>query len=151
MFCLFIIQLFYFWVTFYLKQEFRMFLFFSLYADTLFDFISTQQFVRKQENVPLNMCAQRKFGSACAFPIFLQTGNYRFCLEFSDTFTSYYYRWTSMARTPMALLPWMSRTRSRVHRNFPKIRYTDNLGRFSSFILQSMLCSLIRIASMSWF
>ena len=46
------------------------------------------------------------------------------------------YSRTSMARTPMALLPWMSRTRSRVRRDFLQIRYTDNLGRFSTFILQ---------------
>ena len=46
------------------------------------------------------------------------------------------YSRTAMARTPMARLPWMSRTRSRVRRDFLQIRYTDNLGRFSSFILQ---------------
>ena len=79
-----------------------------------------------------------------------------------------------MAWTPMACLPWMSRTHSWVRRYFLQIRYMDNLGRFSSFILQMyavcthyalcthvccvyscMLCVLIRITSMrnyaSWY
>ena len=47
----------------------------------------------------------------------------------------YSYSRTSMARTPMPRLPWMSRTRSWVRRDFLQIRYTDNLGRFSSLIL----------------
>ena len=41
-----------------------------------------------------------------------------------------------MARTQMAHLPWMSQTRSLVRRDFLQIQYTDNLGTFSSLILQ---------------
>ena len=57
------------------------------------------------------------------------------------------YSRTSMARTPMARLPWMSRTHSWVRRDFLQIRYTDNLGRFFFFFCKCMLCALIRIAS----
>ena len=51
-------------------------------------------------------------------------------------FYKHTYSRTSVARTPMARLPWTSQTRSWVRRDFLQVRYTDNLGRFSSIILQ---------------